>query len=160
MYKTFPGTTYPSCIFHESKLELKHINTKIPRSPFFKKGHVSKNTKRPISALPPHGGRPPSLLCSGRSPHTCVPLASVKVWLPSHHPFHLSLLPSFLFIFYPLSLLSPYTPSSFPISISGGTKIIFVLSCLYQGLLLLLLHLTKGAQSCRIENSENDENLE
>lgn len=44
MYKTFPETTYSSCIFHEARPKLKYINIKIPRSTSKKrkkKGHVS-----------------------------------------------------------------------------------------------------------------------
>lgn len=37
MYKTFPETTYSSCIFHEAGPKLRHINIKISRSTLKKK---------------------------------------------------------------------------------------------------------------------------
>lgn len=105
---------------------------------------------------PPHGGGPP--VSSGLSPHACVLLASVNVLLPSHHPFHLSLLRSFS----SFSTLSPSPPlplQSFILPCihlrwESNHFCTVLLDCLYQRLLLFLLHLTKGAQSCRIENSK------
>lgn len=50
MYKTFPKTAYSSCIFHEAGPKLKHINMKISRSAFLKKGTFHK-IPRDISTL-------------------------------------------------------------------------------------------------------------
>lgn len=158
MYKTFPGTTYPSCIFHESELDLKHINIKIPRSIFLKKGHVSKNTKRPVSARPPHVPPNPHPVCS----------APVSLLMPVFRwPLLTSRsLPVILFTFLSFLLSLHFLPSLPPLPLDpfilpcnhlrwNSNHLCTVLPvCLSQGLLLFLLHPTEGAQRCRIEIPE------
>lgn len=133
MYKTFPGTTYPSCIFHESELDLKHINIKIPRSIFFfkKKGHVSKNTKRPISARPPHVTPNPHPACSAPV-RLLMPVFRWPLLTSRSLPVILFTFLSFLLSLHFLPSLPslPLDPFILPCNHLDGTQIIFVRSCL------------------------------
>lgn len=70
MYKTFAETTYSSCIFYESDLELKYINIKISRSTLGKKKlfhKISGDQFRTLLKLPP----------------ACSPACGVRGTLPS-----------------------------------------------------------------------------
>lgn len=67
MYKTFPETTYSSCIFHEARPKLKHINIKISRSTFLKKDMFHKIPRDSFPRLPSSQGRLPGSLSTPSS---------------------------------------------------------------------------------------------
>lgn len=177
MYKTFPATTYSSCIFHESEPELKHINIKIPRSTFLKAMFQKKKYQETHFHMPSSLGQPPESALPSSLPLFHWPVLTSPCSLLSFIPIILFI---FLFPFYllflpphplpPLHLPSPAPslpsspfpfptlPNPFSVSFSGGTQIIFFCTFppihLCQGFLLCCSHLTKGAQSHITEDSK------
>lgn len=108
MYKTFPETTYSSCIFHEAGPKLKHINIKISRSTFFKKDMFHKIPRDPFQRLPSSQGRLPGSLSTPSS--SCLffsPLAASVPFLLNSRLLPTPFLPSFLFCV----LLQPFFSS-------------------------------------------------
>lgn len=108
MYKTFPETTYSSCIFHEAGPKLKHINIKISRSTFLKKDMFHKIPRDPFQRLPSSQGRLPGSLSTPSS--SCLffsPLAASIPFLLNSRLLPTPILPSFLFCV----LLQPFFSS-------------------------------------------------
>lgn len=110
MYKTFPETTYSSCIFHEARPNLKHINIKISRSTFLKKDMFHKIPRDPFPRLPSSQDRLPGSL-SAPSSSGSIGAFPAQLWPPSPILF------SFLFsvflhpFFSPLSAWTSLFPS-------------------------------------------------
>ena len=148
MHKTFPETAYSSCIFHEARPKLKHINIKISRRIKIKKRTCFiKHQETHLGAHPPHrataqGCRPPPPSIPLLFP---PPFTQSLSFSASAHSICLPCLPLFLPLSLFLSLPARViVPLSIPVSLSGFPPASL---CFFLPLSLFLSHCLPGSPS-------------